>query len=325
MQYFVTGATGFIGGYVTAHLLAGEHAVTALVRNPEEAAAIAAYGVVPHVGSVADKASMRRGMRGADGVFHIAGHRMAFSDRKTAEVVQVTGTSNVLELARELGVSRVVYTSTLSVLGDTKGRAVSETHAPGSLVTRYDRIRAKAHFEVALPMVRRGLPLVTVMPGVVYGPRDTSSLAGLFTRYLRGRVPAVGSRTAFSWSHVEDVAQAHIRAMHWGRPGESYILAGAHHRLRDAMAIAGRSVGRRRAPYPIHPWLIRPFAEVARVITAPVPPLRPLADRLRLAAGVTHLGDDAKARGELGWEPRSLAEGMPDAVRAMLQDLFEAA
>ena len=102
MHYFVTGATGFVGGYVASQLLAAGHDVTALVRTRDDARDIAAYGVRPHIGSVTDKEGMRTGVRGADGVFHIAGHRLAFSDRKTMEAVNVLGSRNVFELVREL-------------------------------------------------------------------------------------------------------------------------------------------------------------------------------------------------------------------------------
>ncbi len=323
MHYFVTGATGFLGSHLTARLLESGHAVTALVRTPDEARDLAAYGVRPHVGTVVEKESLRPGMRGVDGVFHVAGSRLGFSDRHTAEVVNVDGTRHVFELVRELGIPRVVHTSTLSVHSDTHGRLIDEAHRfTGTHLTDYDRVRARAHYEVALPLTRQGVPGVILLPGAMYGPHDASVMAGLLGRYLLGKVKAVSARAAYCWARVEDVAQAHVLAMEFGRIGQEYIVAGEPHTVYDVLATAGRLVGR-TPPVPLHPWLIRPVAAVVRAASTVVHPWRPAADRLRVAAGVTYLGSDAKARDELGFDPVPLVEGLPDAIEWLLRDRFE--
>lgn len=324
MQYFVTGATGFVGGYVTSQLLAAGHDVTALVRTREDATDIAEYGVRPHVGSVTDKEAMRRGMRGVDGVFHAAGHRLAFRDRKIMESVNVGGTRNVLELVRELSVPKCVLTSTLNVFSDTKGEAVDESYRfSGRHLTEYDRIRAQVHYGVALPMMSQGVPIVTLLPGMVYGPRDTSPMAQMLMRAMLGRVLAVSATTAYCWAHVMDVAQAHLLAMQFGRPGESYIVGGPAHTVREALVVAGRSAGKQRDPVAVPPWVSSAAAGIVRAASLVVPPWRWMADRLRIAAGVTYLGDDTKASEELGFEPRSLEEGIPDAARAILEEMID--
>ena len=324
MHYFVTGATGFLGSHVTARLLDGGHQVTALVRTGAEAREIAAYGVRPHVGSVVDKETLRRGMRGVDGVFHVAGSRVGFPDRKTAEAVNVDGTRHVFELVRELAIPKVVHTSTLSVLSDTHGEVVDETyHFTGKHVTDYDRVRARAHYEVALPMMQHGVPGVVLLPGAMYGPHDASVMAGMLGKYLLGKVHVVSAGAAYCWAHVADVAQAHVLAMEFGRPGEQYIVGGEPHTVRDVLSQAGGLVGRNRPPIPVPPSLVRPAAAVVRAAATIVPLWRLVADRLRVAAGVTYLGTDAKARSELGFDPRPLSEGMPDAIQWLLRDMFE--
>ncbi len=60
-----------------------------------------------------------------------------------------------------------------------------------------------------------------------------------------------------------------------------------------------------------------------RPLSSLVRPWRRTADRLRIAAGVTYLGDDSKARRELGFDPRPFAEGLPDAARATLGEMIE--
>ncbi len=324
MHYFVTGATGFIGSYVTSQLLAAGHDVTALVRNREDGLDIAEYGVRPHIGSVTDKGEMRRGIRGADGVFHSAGHRLAFADRETMEAVNVIGSRNVFELVRDLAIPKCVLTSTLNVFSDTRGEVVDESHRfTGRHLTEYDRIRAEVHFGVALPMMSQGVPIVALMPGMVYGPRNTSAMAHLITRAMLGRVMTASAATSYSWAHVMDVAHAHVLAMQFGRPGESYIIGGPGHTVREALIVAGRSVGKKHVPIPIPKWLARSTAAVVRPSSSLVRPWRRIADRLRIAAGVTYLGDDSKARRELGFDPRPLAEGLSDVVRATLGEMIE--
>ena len=73
MKYFVTGATGFVGGRVVRQLVEASHQVVVVVRNPAKAADVANLGIEIHQGDVTDKESMRAPMLGVDGVFHIAG------------------------------------------------------------------------------------------------------------------------------------------------------------------------------------------------------------------------------------------------------------
>ena len=329
MHYFVTGASGFVGRYLTSSLLVEGHAVTALVRTRDQARALAEYGVRPQIGDVRDKESMRRGMRGADGVFHTAAWtRIGSHDSETAEAVNVQGTRNVLELIRELHIPKGIYTSTVSVFSDTRGQRFTEGHRyEGKHLTIYDRTKWEAHHEVAVPMMRRGLPLVIVQPGVVYGPGDDGDLALDVLQetfvYVLGKFPFAPSVNAYSWAHVEDVATGHLLAMERGRPGHSYLICGEAETLLNVMRLAGRLVGKRRGPLPFPGKALRPVAGILRAIGLIVPPLAARAERIRAGAGVTYLGDDTRARTELGFSPRPVAEGMPDAVRALLQDLFE--
>jgi dihydroflavonol-4-reductase len=326
MHYFVTGATGFIGGYLTSRLLAEGHLVTALVRTPEQARALARYGVRSYIGDVLDKESVRRAMRRAEGVFHLgACVRVGISDRRRAEAVNVAGTRHVLEVMRDLRIPKGVYTSSLAVNGDTRGRMVDESYRyDGHLPSAYQRTKWTAHHEVALPMMRRGLPLVIALPGAVYGPGDHGDLSRAIGSHLRGRLPVAPTRTSFCFAHAEDVAAGLLGAMERGKPGESYILGGPAHSLRDVLQRAGELAGKRRGPLPLPWWALLPAAWGAQGLAFALPPLRGAAERLRLGAGTTQLGDDAKARAQLGFAPRSLDEGLPDTVRSILQDLFGA-
>jgi nucleoside-diphosphate-sugar epimerase len=129
MKYFVTGATGFVGGAVTRQLVANGNQVVAVARSPEKAGDLSDLGVEVHPGDVTEKESLRAPMQGVDGVFHIAGwYKIGVKDKRPAQEINVDGTRNVLELMKELNIARGVYTSTLAINSDTRGRVVDETY-----------------------------------------------------------------------------------------------------------------------------------------------------------------------------------------------------
>ena len=324
MKYLVTGASGFIGGCLARQLLRAGHEVAALVRDPEAAGDLETDGVVLFPGDVRDQSSLRSPMSGVDGLFHLAAwYRIGVKDRGEACRINVEGTRNVLEAARELGVPRIVYTSTVAVSSDTGGRLVDEEFRhQGPWLTRYERTKWMAHYQVARPMAEAGLPLVILQPGVVYGPGDPSAIGTAIRQYLQGRLPATPQRTAFCWAHVEDTAAAHLLAMERGRPGESYIVAGPVHTFREVFELAERLTG---IPAPrIHPGpgAMKVLAACMGLLGAfrPLPPAF-AAESLRITAGTTYIGDNRKARRELGFAPRTLEEGLRETLRYEMEQL----
>ena len=316
-RYFVTGATGFLGGALARRLRAAGHDVVALVRHPGQAGALSALGVALVPGDITDRTTMTGPMAGADGVFHCAAwYQLGVRDKSMAYAANVEGTRNVLEAMRQAGVPKGVYTSTLAVFSDTRGRLVDETyHHSGPFISEYDRTKWLAHYEVAVPMIRRGLPLVIAQPGVIYGPGDHSAVHDAWAGLLAGKLAMVPDRTAYCWAHVDDVAEAHVLAMERGRPGESYIVAGPRHTFVEAVEIAARIAGvpppRRR----VSPRVLKAVAALLRPIDRVVPLGGQLSpEYLGAIAGTTYIGDNAKARRELGYAPRPLEEGLVDTM-----------
>ncbi len=323
MRYFVTGATGFVGGRVVRLLRARGHDVVALVRSPSTAASLATLGVELCAGDVTDMPSMRRGMAGADGVFHIAGwYRVGMPDSSDAVPTNIDGTRHVMELMRELGTPRGVYTSSLAVNSDTHGALVDETYRfDGAHLSEYDRTKAVAH-DIAVDFARAGLPLVIVQPGLIYGPGDTGPSHDVLVQYLTRRLPAVPRRTAFCWAHVDDVAEGHWLAMERGTPGENYFLAGPPHTLVDALAIAERLCGIPAPRRTVPPVMLKVLSAVMKPIERRWPvPRSYRSEYLRVSAGVTYLGSNAKARAALGWVPRDLAAGLGETLQNELARL----
>ncbi len=323
MRYYLTGATGFIGGHITRQLLAAGHDVVALVRTPEKAVALAELGVEIIEGDITEPGTLAGTMSGVDGLFHAAGwYKLGARHRDMAWAINVEGTRNVLEAARSAGVPRTVYSSTLAVYGDTGGIPVTEEYRMnGPWLSLYDRTKWVAHYEVAEPMGRNGLPLVIVHPGLVYGPGDHSNLRLVFRDYLRGRLPVIPQQGG-CWAYVEDIARGHILAMERGSPGQAYNLSGPCLMWRDTLDLAREITGIEPPRWVLPAWAARLASWIMKPVNAVVPlPPTYHPETLRVAAGVTYFGTDGKARQELGWEPRPLRETLEITLRAEMADL----
>jgi len=316
MKYFITGTTGFIGGRVARQLREAGHEVVAVVRNPSKAQDLAQLGITLHQGDVTDKESMRAPMTGVDGVFHIAAwYKVGVRDKSDAIPINVDGTRNVLELMQELGIPKGVYTSTLGVNEDTGGELVDETYRyNGPFYSEYTRTKAEAH-RLADTFIAEGLPLVIVMPGLVYGPGDTSAVRVSLLQYLQRQLPMIPQQSAYCWAHVDDMARAHILAMEKGKPGETYIICGPMHTFVDGLKIAEQITGI-PAPRAAPAGMFKAMSVVMGLIEKIVPvPEAYTRESLRGTAGVTYIGDNSKARRELGYNPRPLKEGLAETLQ----------
>ena len=323
MRYFLTGATGFIGGRIARMLAEAGHEVVALVRTPAKASDLEALGVTITQGDITDKASMREPMTGVDGVFHVAAWYQVGVTNERAEQINVEGTRNVLELMRELAIPRGVYTSTLAVFSDTGGRVPDESYRhDGPHLSEYDRTKWEAHYEVAQPMIEEGLPLIILMPGMVYGPGDGGPLHTALAQYFQGELPMLPQGAAYCWAHVDDIARVHITAMEKGTPGETYIVGGERHTLIDVVQMAERLTGYPAPKLHMPPFMLKLSSLLMRPISALVTlPEMYHPEALRVLAGVTYLGDNSKARRELDYAPRPLEEGLPETVEDELARL----
>ncbi|HLO17754.1 MAG TPA: NAD-dependent epimerase/dehydratase family protein [Anaerolineales bacterium] len=314
MKYFITGATGFLGSALTRKLRAAGHAVHAVMRSPEKAKDLESTGVKLFKGDVTEKESMRLAMIGVDGVYHVAGwYKIGTRDKSDGEKVNIKGTRNVLELMQELEIPKGVYTSTCAINSDTHGRVVDETyHFTGKHLSEYDRTKAVAH-EIAKEFIANGLPLVIVMPGIIYGPGDTSTLRTNIIDFLNGKLPMIPDQAGNCFAYVDDIAQGHILAMEKGKIGETYIIAGERHTFADAFKLASEITGK-RAPAVAPHQMLKIMSVLARPFDRLLPPAY-TSEGLRVIAGVTYMGDNSKARRELGYDPRPFREGWEQTLR----------
>jgi nucleoside-diphosphate-sugar epimerase len=213
----------------------------------------------------------------------------------------VRGTAHVLSAAKAAGVTRVLYISTIAVFGNTHGRIVDESfrRTDPSYTSYYEETKAKAH-EVAEGFAQDGLPVVIVQPGQVYGPGDHSGFGGLLSSFARGRLPVLPfPDLGLNMTYVDDIAAGIVLALDKGKAGRSYIMGGEMGRAAAIFATLAR-VLRRTPPR----WQL-PYSVLELAAT-----LRPqLREVITSAKGVTFWATDERARAELGYAPRSLADG----------------
>lgn len=320
MRIFLTGGTGFIGQHVAKLLRDRGDEVAALVRTPGKAGVISALGCDLIEGDLDDVAGMTAAMHDADAVVHAAGlyEVGVLSDRHQALYeVNVVGTANVLDAATTAGVDRIVYVSTFGALGDTRGTVKDETATHhGEYVSEYDRTKHLAH-ETAEQRIAAGLPVVIVMPTQVYGPHDHSQIATVIDLFFKRRLPAVAfPDLGLSMAYRDDVAAGIVAALDKGQTGESYILSGENTTMRQFVEMLAELSGRRSPRMNLPTGVLRALAPVGKWVGPPMGLAPNLRELIATGDGVTFWGSHEKATRELGYQPRSLEEGLRETLLA---------
>ncbi len=317
MRVFVTGGSGYIGLALCRRLAAEGHELAVLVRPTSRTAALEKMGLELYVGDITDRYSMREGMSGADWVVHAAAELDFAAVDERIHRANVDGSRNVASLAWKLGVGRVLAISSIARFGGSPadGSAADEESADLPPPSRYSATK-RAGEEAMRELAEQGLRLNVVYPSLVYGPPGPKGGANALLRgVLKRRLPMlVGADRRMSWIHVDDLVEAMTRLMDRAEPGRDYLLAGDAATLGEvidrAAGLAGVDPPRRRLSLPVGMALARLTAPFYR-LRGRRPPLNP--DQVRSLERHWHF-DDGRARRELGWQPRSLAEGLPPTV-----------
>lgn len=318
MRLFLTGATGYIGSALARRLVRDGHEVRALVRPTSRTDELEALGVSRFVGDLADRASMREAMSGADWVLHLGAELDLDAAPERMAAANVRGSENVASLAHKLGVPRFLAVSSIARWGgspDDGSLADEETPPNLPLPTRYCATKSAGE-EAIRAWAARGLRLNVVYPTLVYGPPGKKRGANIFLRQLwLGRLPfLVGGDRRVSWIFLEDLVDGMVRVMTAAEVGRDYLLAGEAASNREVAvrlaALGGAPAPRREVSVATARLLFRVAGPLLRLRRRRLPvPIEQLASLERHWAF-----DDARARAELEWRPRGLAEGLLETV-----------
>jgi dihydroflavonol-4-reductase len=319
MRAFVTGGTGFIGSRVVKRLRDRGDEVVVLARRPEKAAELDAEVVQ---GDLSDADAIRRGVEGAQAVFHIAAdYRVGMdpSKRDSMRDSNVAGTERVLDAAADAGVEKIVYVSTVNVFGNTNGQTVDESYRrdeANGFVSTYDETKYRAHL-IAEQRAAQGAPVVIVQPGLVYGPGDHAIVGELIEQASTGKMPAKAfPELGYNAVFVDDVADGIILAYDKGEPGEAYVLGGEVTTQGELIDKAARIGGQKPPRMTVPPVLLKAMIPVGRWV-GPMMNLPPnFREMISAAHNVTYWAKDDKARRELGYSPRDLDAGLRETIQA---------
>ncbi len=324
MRVAVTGGTGFIGKRVVRILRARGHDVVCVVRSPDKAGALTDLGASLARGDILDGKSLAAAFANCEGVLHIAAsYELGVVGKKAKQALakNLDGTRTTLEAARDSGAAKIVYTSSIVVYGNTRGEIVPEGWRPERIAcpnphpTFYAMSKARAHYDVALPMIEAGAPIVVVQPGAVLGPRDHSTFRMLWRLMARGW-PAPLGRARYGVVDVEDCALGHVLALEKGRAGECYHLVDQNISIPELFVRAARASGLRARRIVLPSWMLRFSAAINSVVERVIPlPEFLSSDALRgIAGSLTQIVETQKAREHLGWTPRPLDDTLRDIM-----------
>lgn len=322
MRVLVTGATSLLGRSLVERLVGRGDSVSTLQRHASGLA------VTEHLSDISDRQAVAKAMKEADAVVHLAARVAVTGSWAEFESVNVDGTRNVVEAAKEAGVRRFVQVSSPSVAyhGESLVGASADPADPSRARGHYARSKAGAEL-LALGANSPEMAVVAIRPHLVWGPGDTQLIGRIVDRARAGRLATVGSGAAMiDTTYVDNAADALVAAIDRAPEidGHAFVVTNGEPRpvrelLNRIVRSAGLEPSRARVPY----HLARGGGYAAERLwerrgSDEEPPMTQfLAEQL----GTAHWFDQRETRAALGWKPKvKLAEGFEN-----LQAWFERA
>lgn len=311
----LTGGTGYLGRAIARALARRGHEIVLFARTAA-CAAMAGVPGTPIQGDVRDAHALGEAAAGCDAVCHTAALVTMWRRRREEfDAVNVGGLRHALAAAQAHGITRITYTSSFLALPPSDVDAT----APALIANDYQRTKAAAE-QVARDAVSRGVPLVRLYPGVIYGPGEPTEgnlLGRMIHEHLGGRLPGlIGGDRIWSFAYVDDVAEAHAEALERGAAGAAYALGGENLPQVRAFEIVQQLTGRpvpRRIPLGVA-YVISMLEELRAAITNATPRLtRGTLQVLRHDWAL----DSSRAMREIGYRITPFADG----IQALLRDV----
>lgn len=300
----ITGGTGFIGSNL-AHALLREGCSVRIFRRPHSKLhAIGNANIEHFIGDILDPVSVKQAMQGCDTVFHTAAFiSYRKKEREAMYKVNITGTRNVVNACLELGVRKLVHTSSIAAIGFSRdGPHADEFNAFNwqqyDIGYRISKHLAEKEIERG---VKLGLPAVMVNPAVVIGPRDIHFHGGQLIRDVYKKRVFFFIAGGMNIVYIDDVVRGHIEAARLGRIGERYILCGENLTFEETLTRIAEIVGgwapRFQLPAKVVQWL-----SSAVETTSDMLHIKPwITKELFAGIGINNYYTSEKAQRELGY------------------------
>jgi dihydroflavonol-4-reductase len=319
MFSLVTGANGFIGSHLTRFLIGRGEQVRVLVRPQSDVRSLAGLSVEFAHADLREADSLPPALGGVQRVYHVAAdYRLWAANPQEIYESNVTGTRNLLSAARQAGIDRFIYTSSVGTLVPRHAGRLPDEQTflrLDDMIGHYKRSKYLAEQE-ALQAARSGQPVVIVNPTTPVGPGDwkPTPTGRIILDFLNSQIPAYVD-TGLNFVAVEDVAVGHWLAAERGQIGARYILGDRNLTLKQMLeilsALSGRPMPRLRLPHAVPFMAALADSLVSRLLRRP--PRIPL-EGVRLARHKMFV-DGSKAKRELGFQPGSLEAALERAIR----------
>lgn len=328
-KVLVTGASGFIGREVASRLMQLGYEVHGFVRQSSETDPLldVAPDIVLHFGDINDQRALALAMQDVQWVIHCAGVNSFWERRrKRYRQVNTQGTRNVMLIAHEAGVEKVINVSTAMTYGFPEEMPFDELREVGTHASEYAHSKFLGDREAYIRYKKQGLPLVTVYLAAVLGAGDDKDVMQV-GRFLEGRVPLmINSPYRFTYLYIKDAVDAIVRAAEKeGNIGERYLVGDQRLTTREYFEIISELSG---VPMPTRTIGRIPAMALAGLLTAwanlvKKPPLMPL-DLIRTVYKGDLIFDDSKAKSELGMSyipiRKVLEETVDDLIESQTED-----
>lgn len=239
MKIFLTGATGFVGSHVARAYGNAGMELRLLTRSSSNLSAIEGLAADLVPGDLRQPESLRSAIAGCEAVVHVAAdYRLWVRDPKSMYAANVDGTRELLRIAREVGVKRFVYTSSVATMGFKRDGTIVDENSPVSLddmIGHYKRSKFLGEQE-AIKAVRAGQKVLILNPTTPIGAGDAkpTPTGRIVVDFLNKKFPAYVD-TGLNLVDVEEVARMHLAALDQGTPGERYILGGENLTLKQIL------------------------------------------------------------------------------------------
>lgn len=321
MKIFVTGATGFVGGHVARELATRGAELRLLTRRTSSLANLEGLSAETVIGDLLDPESLRSAIRGCDAIMHVAAdYRLWVRNPDTMYRSNVEGTRALLRIAREEGVRRFVYTSSVATMGFKSDGTIVDEDTPVSLadmVGHYKRSKFLAE-QVAIEAARAGQSVIILNPTTPIGSGDLkpTPTGRIIVDFLNRKFPAYVD-TGLNLVDVAEVARTHADALNdgVGRPGERYILGGENLTLKQILdkmsAVTGLPSPTMQVPHSV----AMIFAFFDETITGKIRGKEPRATVEAVRMGKKKMfASSSKAERELGFRVVPVYKALRNAI-----------
>jgi dihydroflavonol-4-reductase len=259
VHVFITGATGFVGGHVARRYAAEGASLRLLTRQESRLDGLTGIDAEMVKGDLREPEKLRSALTGCDALIHVAAdYRLWVRDPKQMYAANVDGTRELLRLAREAGIPRVVYTSSVATMAFKADGTIVNEDTPVTLadmIGHYKRSKFLAE-QVAIQAAQAGQYVVILNPTTPIGAGDAkpTPTGRTFVDFLNKKFPAYVD-TGLNLVDVDEVARMHVVALNRGTPGERYILGGENLTLKQILdrmsAITGLPSPNMKVPHAV--------------------------------------------------------------------------